>query len=835
MSAKEISLKNAYWLVCQKPDGLFPDTVNSWETALTPEHQFAPIKDTHGTPMFRKSFDAKSGEKALITSTALGIYELWCNGKRIGVKEYDGNVVYDELKPGWTEYRKRVMSFTYDISDYLKDGNNVVLAVAAPGWWNGRISFNQYENNDIAFCAAIQVGDRVIYTDETWDTMWGGRVRAADIWDGEICDGNIPSYEEISCAGYNTDGWKKPTVADHGNIEITPNIGPAIRIRKGLDKEPVSVTIYDGVKDNGSDYGEINVVSRYDNEDAFVLKKGQKAVVDFGQEMVGWPQIRVHTEKNATICLRASEMLNDSGLKSRGNDGAKGSVYTINYRSAKAKAYYKANGNDAGEKYCPMFTFFGFRYFEISSDKDIEVMSLKALTVGSDIEETGHIETSHKDVNKLISNIIWGQRSNYLTVPTDCPQRDERLGWTGDTQIFCNTAAYNGDVDSFFRQWLTDARDSQNSDGIFPDVIPAVRVVGYGGAAWADAPIIVCHVMWKMYGDTDIIRENYDSLEKYMSWLASRGMEGPGEWYADWLAYEPTSGKYIAKAYYAYDAMLMSELSGVIGLSDKQKLYGELYNAIKDDFNSNYCDGTGMLKEEYRTQTGYLLALKTGMLDGENVDIAVRNLAEKIKNNGYKLSTGFVGTGTLNQTLSEFGLHNLAYSLLLQTDNPSWLYSVHQGATTIWERWNSYTLADGFGDVGMNSFNHYAYGVVEEWMYRYMAGIEADKAHPGFEHVILQPNPDTRGADELPAGQENITWVKASFNSRRGRIVSEWSLDGKFTYNTEIPVGATLYLPVIGEKHTFTMNGEEKSISDCKVENGKLVIELAPGKYSFEM
>ena len=197
MSAKEISLKNAYWLVCQKPDGLFPDTVNSWETALTPEHQFAPIKDTHGTPMFRKSFDAKSGEKALITSTALGIYELWCNGKRVGVKEYDGNVVYDELKPGWTDYSKRVMSFTYDISDYLKDGSNVILAVAAPGWWNGRISFNQYENNDIAFCAAVQVGDRVIYTDETWDTMWGGRVRAADIWDGEICEEKTTKSMEI--------------------------------------------------------------------------------------------------------------------------------------------------------------------------------------------------------------------------------------------------------------------------------------------------------------------------------------------------------------------------------------------------------------------------------------------------------------------------------------------------------------------------------------------------------------------------------------------------------------------------------------------------------------
>lgn len=835
MSTNQL-MRNAKWIACYTPDlSKKGPRINSWENPIEPAHQFAPIEDTQGTPMFRKCFEAKKGEKAIITSTALGVYDLWCNGKRVGVKDSDGRMIYDEMKPGWTEYKKRVMSYEYDISDYICDGTNVILAVAAPGWWVGRISFEEHADQKISFCAAIQVGDKTILTDESWQCMWGGRVRAADIWDGELYDSTYASYSEISISSYNTSDWKNVETVSHDNIEITPVIGPAVRVRKGLDMIPATVTVYEGTVDNGSDYGRINVVATYKNDEKFVIKKGQKAIVDFAQETVGWPDIKLIASAKTTVCLRASEMLNDSGMKSRGNDGPEGSVYTINYRSAKAKAYYIASGEENGEEYIPTFTFFGFRYFEISADNDIKVNMIKALTVGSDTVETGKIETSNSDVNKLISNIIWGQRGNYLSIPTDCPQRDERLGWTGDTEIFCNTAAYNADVNTFFKQWLTVARDTQNPEGIYPDVIPAVRVVGYGGAAWADAPIIVCHVMWKMYNDTDIIKENYESFERYMDWLASRGMEGPGEWYADWLAYEPTSGKYIAKAYYALDAQLMSELAGVIGLDDKRKKYASLYNDIRRNFRECYCDENGDLKEEYRTQTGYLLALKVGMLDEENIKTAVKALEKKIIDNGYKLSTGFVGTGTLNITLADVGLNNLAYSLLLQTENPSWLYSVYQGATTIWERWNSYTKATGFGDVGMNSFNHYAYGAVEEWMYRYAAGIEVDKMHPGFERLILQPNPDTRRDDELPEGQERITWMNASFNSRKGIIVSNWSLGDTFKYSAETPVDTTLYLPVIGNKTSFSMNGNNINISDCKTENGKVVFELAAGKYEFEM
>ena len=574
------------------------------------------------------------------------------------------------------------------------------------------------------------------------------------------------------------------------------------------------------------------MIRQSDEACAFRLGKGQAAVVDFGQNMVGWPVFDVSGSKGTSLMVRFGEMLNDTGEKARGNDNPKGSIYSVNYRSAKSKLQCVLSDKDRMHVR-PTFTFYGFRYIEITASDDIEISGLIGAVVGSATKETGYLETSHEKVNKLISNILWGQRGNYLTVPTDCPQRDERLGWTGDTQIFCNTAAYNADVDGFFKKWLRDARDSQSPEGMYPDVIPTVRVVGFGGAAWADAGIVVPYVMMRMYDDRELVAEHYDSMEKYMGWLASRGMEGPHPTYGDWLAYEPTDNRYIALAYYAHDAKMMAEMSAAIRKDDRAEHYRALYGQIKAEFAARYCEG-GDLKPDYRSQTGYLLALMTDMLDGDHRTAAVKALHEKIVNNGHKLSTGFVGAGILNKILAENGECDLAYSLLLQTANPSWLYSVDQGATTIWERWNSYTISTGFGDVGMNSFNHYAYGAVEEWMYRYVAGIEVDPEAYGFERVILQPTPDTRKPDEIPEGQEKITWVRSHYDSRHGRIESRWSTEDGFVYETATPVPATLYLPVLTDAQTFSVNGIEHKFGEFERDGGRIVITLAPGRYTFK-
>ena len=453
-----------------------------------------------------------------------------------------------------------------------------------------------------------------------------------------------------------------------------------------------------------------------------------------------------------------------------------------------------------------------------------------------DLRETGRITTSNEDVNRLISNIIWGQRSNYLSIPTDCPQRDERLGWTGDTQLFCNTAAYNADVRLFFHKWLQDLRDCQRKDGAYRNLVPPSHMAEtvYGVTAWADAGITIPYIIWKMYGDTDIIREHYASMERYMSWISTRELAGPVDKYGDWLAYEPTSGSLISVAYYAYDAQLMSLMSKIIGKKDRAEHYSQLFDRIRHHFRSIYCDMNGYLLPENRTQTAYLLALKFDLLDADVRLEAVHQLREKIIANDYTLSTGFVGTCILNQVLADMGENDLAYSLLLQTKDPSWLYSVHQGATTIWERWNSYTHAHGFGNKDMNSFNHYAYGAVAEWMYRHIAGIECDEAHAGFTHVILQPKPDTRTADELPEGQENIKWVKASFEAPTGLIRSEWSMEDGFVYETELSVGATLYLPILTSGDTFIQNGELHRFDEYERDGKCIIIPLSAGKYRFE-
>ncbi len=829
----------ATWITVAEPD-VVKNRVwySAWENPLGREGMFKPLEDREGMAHFRKQFSVRDLKAARIDATALGVFELWCNGERVGRREA-GEIVYDEMKPGWTHYNERVLYYSYDLAPYLKEGMNTLVAAVATGWHHGRISYQTYgKDAHAAFLAAVHLldadGETTIVTDGAWDVAWGGAVRANDIWDGEVYDANLPTPAELS-TGLVGLAWEPAITETHDHMAVTPHVGPTIMVRKGLTRTPATVVIYEGTEDNGTDYGRIHVVRRYERTGAFTLRAGEAAVVDLGQNMVGRPDFCVRGKKGSTVLVRFGEMLNDSGSAARGNDNPEGSIYSVNYRSAKSKLYYTLRGDEAGEAYTPLFTFFGFRYLEITTTADVEFLSLACPVIGSATPEIGHIETSHPDVNRLIQNALWGQRSNYLSIPTDCPQRDERLGWTGDTQAFCGTAAYNADVCGFFHKWLQDARDSQHEEGMYSDVIPLLPGVGVGGAAWSDAGIIVPYTMWKMYGDTDVIEEHYASMERYMDWLDTTDLRGPEPTYGDWLAYEPTDNTYISTVYYALDARYMAAMSRAIGLGERAEHYTAVYKAVRAHFRTTYCDEMGDLLPEHRTQCGCLLALRAGLLATTRRADAVAALKAKIVDNGYKLSTGFVGTCILCEVLAECGENDLAYSLLLQTGDPSWLYSVHQGATTIWERWNSYTKASGFGDVSMNSFNHYMFGSVVEWMYRHVAGIETTEAAPGFAAPILQPKPDTRRPEEIPAGQEKIMWVKASYASRAGLIESAWDMRDGFVYTCTVPVAATLYLPILTESGVYSMNGEEKSVSDAAVTPcGKaMVLALPAGHYEF--
>ena len=837
MSKDYMTAGRAVWITYADPNSATIGKKNPWENTSGRSDQFAPIADACGVALFSKQVTVNGLKSARVDATALGVFDLWVNGKRVGRKDENGNLVYDEMKPGWTDYKERVLYYSYDLAPYLHDGENTLLCAVAPGWYNGRIAAGTYGETHVSLLAAVHLlddaGERHLYTDDSWQGAWGSAVRASDIWDGELYDANEPTFADLS-KGCNCVKWDNVTTESY-DIFVTPHVGPTIMVREGLTRKPESIIVYEGTEDNGSDYGKIHVVRESKGEDSFTLKKGETAVIDLGQNMVGWPTFTVKGAKGTYVQVRVGEMLNDSGLQSRGNDNPEGSIYTINYRSAKAKAYYILKGNENGEYYCPCFTFFGFRYLEISATEDVEFTGLACPVIGSAIRETGKMVTSSADVNRLISNIIWGQRSNYLSIPTDCPQRDERLGWTGDTQAFCGTAAYNADVNGFFHKWLQDARDSQDESGMYPDVIPTSRMVGFGGAAWSDAGIIVPYTMWRMYADTAIIEEHYASMEKYMDWLSKTDPMGPNPHYGDWLAYENTDSRLICAAYYALDCTYMEVMSRIIGKNDRADHYKEVYAKVRNYFRKTYCED-GMLKPEHRTQCAYLLVLRIGLIDEDKRAEAIAALKEKIIDNGYKLSTGFVGTCILNEILAENGENNLAYSLLLQTENPSWLYSVYQGATTIWERWNSYTKATGFGDVSMNSFNHYAYGAIQEWMYRHMAGIETTEDAPGFAHPILQPKPDTRRLEEIPAGQELIKWVKASFDSPTGTIKSAWDTTDGFTYECTVPVASTLYLPILTDADTYTVNGESKKFADGEICScGKaLVVELEAGHYIFK-
>ncbi len=775
--------------------------------------------DGGGLPVFRKEITVKAGlVSAKLYTSGLGVYESFINGKRVGRVYADGSVEYHELKPGFTEMADRKFYSAYDITTYLTEGKNALSAIVSKSWWSDNCA-GYFGKEDAYLCKLILTyadgTKETVVTDTTWKTARAAAVQYADIFSGETYDARVK--EDFMKVGFDDSAWAKAKINREFTGEIVSWIGSYIHVREDLEREPASLTVYKGATGATADaYGKINVLKTV-KEGTITLNAGETLLVDFGQNFAGWEKFTVSGKSGTVLSVRHGEILNDqNGEKSRGNDGPGGSIYNANYRSAKATTTYILSG-EGKETYHPSFTFYGFRYIEITVNDTVTLENITGQVVTSVDTDTGFMTTTNDKINQLLSNIRWGQYSNYLSVPTDCPQRDERQGWTADTQVFAKAGTYFGYSKSFLEKFLTDLRDSQNADGAYPGTTPtgAYGGAGWGGFGWADAGIIVPYVLYTQYGDTKPILEMWDSMKFYIDgYLGSTNMKGGAHIWGDWLAYESNDEgvkSMLAVAFYAWDALMMAEMAEAIGLEDEKAHYLEVYETEKAYFIEQYVTSTGLLKRS--EQSVCLYALYLDLLPNEKSIKAVKNqLVNNIKRRGNKLGTGFLGTAILMDTLTKIGESELAYTLLLQNQNPSWLYSVEQGATTIWERWNSYTIETGFGDVGMNSFNHYAYGAVGAWMFEKMAGIGADPQNPGFKHVLLAPQPDKRLGCE------------ASYDSAYGMIKTSSQYEGDtWTYKFTLPANTTGTLTIPYDSAKVTVNG--KAIADLTEADGVLKVE----------
>lgn len=806
-----------------------------------------------GAPIMRKTFTVSAGvKKARLYASGLGIYNAYINGIRVGQIDDDGAFEQDELKPGSTDFKKTVFYTTHDVTSLLKEGDNAIGAEVTSGWWNGGIAHGEFGNKDCAFRGLLVITyengtEQTIPTDLTWKSNNNGAVRKGDIYNGETYDARLES--DWAKAGFDDSSWYATSVSNDFGGKIISFEGPAIKAVSRLARTPKQIFVYEGTVATGTTYGMLKEIASYSADQPITLKAGQTVIYDLGQNAAGWVNFTAKGDRGTRLRFRFSEMRNETGDTSRGDDGPGGSLYLINLRSAEASLYYTMKGGVEGETFHPTTTYYGFRFIEVTANADVTLEKVVGETVTSAMTEKSSLKTNIDVVNQLYSNIIWGQRSNFVSVPTDCPQRDERLGWTADTQVYSMAGLYNADTRSFYEKWMRDMRDSQNDNGAYPHVAPYSWGVGYGASAWADAGIILPWKVYLMTGDKKILKDNWASMEKYMNWLSTQIFDGykyngGTTTYGDWVSFVDTDKRYISVSYYAYDAQLMAKMAAALSESStdlyalKVNTYTTLFNNIKAEWQLRYLNLNKIPR--FSTQCAYLMALKYNLLpDEESKTRTIAALKRSINNNSDMLNTGFLGTAILNQTLTQYGLNDEAYTLLLQRECPSWLYSVDQGATTVWERWNSYTKATGFHkDISMNSFNHYAYGAVAEWMFRYMAGVSPDETTPGFKHFLLSPNPDNRAT--LKYGQERVTDVDANYWSEYGNVRGQWTSDGNgnITYNVTVPANttATLYMPCPDgvEVMESGVNAEAaEGVVFVEKANGKAVYNLGSGVYSF--
>ena len=782
-----------------------------FETALTDEAAWAkadwisvgePLRGDRDTAAFFKPVaNAKAVREAWWFVTGLGVFEAYVNGEPVSHVCCCGKLVRDALKPGFTHAGKRRHYFSYDVTHLVKTeagATNVLSALVTEGWWRDQITGHLGKESAFRGVLVLRYDDgaeEIVGTDTSWLAAYAGPVTHAEIFHGEDFDARVADAWKGWQTGADLNADFKPArVNTEFKGETVPLKGLPIRQRDDIALAPASIRVWSGIE--GADdahYGHVRVVREYRDGDELKVYPGENLQIDFGQNAAAVPDFVFKADKGTVLTARVAEMLNDgNGAFERKNDGPEGELYKKNYRDARSEARYTFAGNGE-ETYRPTFSFFGYRYLSVAATNVVTIRRVRSIPVTSvqKCAETGAIETSVPILNRLIANGVWGQRSNYLSVPTDCPQRNERLGWAADTQVFTPTACYNANVYSFLSKWMDDMVDSQHPDGGYPGVAPLAQYGGNNAAVgWADAGVIVPHVLWRMFGDTSVIDDHWASMVRYMDLLDKQGGPNPEPW-GEWLAYERNDHelkRYLADAFWVWDTMMMRQMAAATGRDDDVARFTASEAKARDSFRAKYIGTDGQIVPEFRGQAADLYALFLDLVKGDAAEATKRDLLDNIKAHGDCLQTGFLGTAIIMNTLSKVGAADVAYTLLLQHKNPSWLYSIDQGATTFWERWNSYTKETGFGDAGMNSFNHYAYGAVISWMYSAMAGIREDLAVPGFRHFFLQPQPDKR-----------VGSVKASYNSASGLIESAWEYgaDGKWKWTYTIPANttATVILP----------------------------------------
>jgi alpha-L-rhamnosidase len=718
-----------------------------FETGLLSGNNFSAKWITHtfaeeetACPIFVKEFSVeKEIEKVRVYATSLGVYEIKINGEKVGDSFF---------APGWTNYKKRIQYQTYAADGLLKGQNKIEMTVGN-GWYKGIFGFtctpNHYGDR-VAALAEIHItysdGTReIISTDESWNVTTG-KIRYSEIYMGETIDSTFKEQE-----------FSKAVLTSFDNNRLVAQESEPVRITKRLPAKELITT-----------------------------PKGER-LIDFGQILTGFVEFKVKGKEGQKITIRHAEVLDKEG-----------NFYPDTLRQAISTDNFICNGVE--QTFTPHFTFHGFRYICIEGLEDIELQNFTACVLHTEMEETGTFTTSNPLINQLQSNIQWSQRGNFLDIPTDCPQRDERLGWTGDAQVFAGTAAYNHNVALFFSKWLRDLASEQTEEYGVPHVVPNILGDQEGAAAWSDAAVIIPWVVYQTYGDERVLEDQYESMKGWIDFISARrgsnGLWQTGFQYGDWLALDKeesadrtgATDKYlVANAYYAYSTDIVRKAAKILGKTADARIYDELYYKIKKAFNEEYITVTGRLVSE--TQTGCVLALYFDLAEEKYRNRILESLTTNIANHKNHLSTGFVGTPYLCYALTENNRHDLAGTLLLKEDYPSWLYAVKKGATTIWERWNSILPNGDFDESGMNSLNHYAYGSIGEWMYRKLAGI--NQLEPGYKKILIKPQ-----------FIKGITSVDATYQSVYGEISSRWScLNGKIKLQVVIPANTTavIYLP----------------------------------------
>jgi alpha-L-rhamnosidase len=744
-------------------------------------------------PLLRKGFATTAGKKvasARVYASALGVYALEINGKRVGDQV---------LAPGWTNYHKRIQSQTYDVTKLLARGDNAIGASLANGWWAGKvgIGWSRQYGDTPALVAKVRItytdgSVQWIATDGSWKAAEGPYTKA-DLQDGETYDARLkPSG--WSLPGFDDSAWEPAASLESHTALLVPQSDEPVRATQVLDSRTMTEP----------------------TPGAYVY--------DLGQNMVGVSRLTLTGSAGQTVKIRYAEVLNKNGT-----------LYTDNFRSARVTDRY-VFAKTGTATYEPTFTQHGFRYIEITGVTEPPALSdVKGVVWGSDLPSTGTLKTSDTMLNQLVSNISWSQRGNFLSIPTDTPARDERLGWTGDISLFAPTANYLVDTRAFLSHWMADVRNSQYANGDLPAVVPTPQgQFGDSGVGWSDVMITVPYSVWRAYDDTGILRENYSAMQKFFQFVrdsAGPDLLEPGRttfFTNDWLHLnDPTEQGILGTAYYAENARMMAEMAKAVGDDPASSEYGKLSADIRTAFTAAYVAADGTVKGN--SQTGYAMALGMNLVsDPALVEKVGEKFVAKLALTDYHLRTGFIGTPLLLPALSRIGRADLAYKMLLHKDYPSWGYEVASGATTMWERWNSIMPNGDFGPVDMNSFNHYAYGAVGDWMFQNIGGLSA--IEPGYKRSRIAP---------VPGG--NLTEGSGSLKTVYGTLSSQWSTsDGALDLKVTVPVNTVAEVHVPSETRRAVTEGgrpaeKAKGVRFLRMENGAAVFEVGSGSYRFDV